>query len=182
MRRRWLIRAAVVLGPMVVVGGGFLALQTWERGALPWERPPIEDVDWFDLSVEHRGVRTEGVVHLSSGFSLTQHKGGCFGKDEPFQAYLYPFFDPDGWNAKEVRILLYTTRPPEDDSVDMEERIRAKTWLGRMFNRGNPVEGFLRPLGPDRWDPSVKVSLEEKGYVLPSPVEENILVIDEFVD
>ena len=167
MRRRLLIRAAVILVPMLLVTLLYIGVQTWERGALPWNRPSVEDVEWVDLNVNHRGVRVSGVVHLDSGFLLLQSRRGCSGQTEEFEAYLYPFFHPDGWNDREVSILLYTTRPPEDKAISLEERT---------------IEGFLRPLGPDRWDPSVQVTLEERGYVLPNPVQENVLVIEEYVD
>ena len=169
MRKRLLKRAAAVLIPMFLVGSAYLAVQTWERGALPWNRPPIVDVDWFDLNVEHRGVRTEGAVHLNAGFKLIYRDGGCSGGEKTEQAYLYPLFEPENYRIddQEVRILLYTTQPPEDDLVDFETRI---------------IEGFLRPLGPDRWDPTVKTNLEERGYLVPAEFEANVLVIDEFVD
>ena len=166
MRRRLLKRAAVILGPMLVVSLAYVGVQTWERGALPWERPPVEEVEWHELNVNHRGVRTTGVVHYRAGFRLIQSRFGCTGTEE-FEAYLYPLFDPDGWNDSEIAIMLYTTRAPDDPDLDMERRT---------------VDGFLRPLGPDRWDPLVQTTLEERGYVLPQPVQENVLLIEEFVD
>ena len=63
--------------------------------------------------------------------------------------------------------MLYTTRPPEDSRLEIEEMT---------------IEGFLRPLGPDRWDPLVQVTLEEKGYKFPMPIQENVFVIEEYVD
>jgi hypothetical protein len=166
-RQRLLLRLTVILVPMMVVSAVVLAVQTWERGALPWERPPVEDVDWIDLNVEHRGVRVHGVVHLNAGFTLRQRRRTWTGSSQEFEAYLYPFFHPDGWNDKEVRIMLYTTRPPEDSRLEIEEMT---------------IEGFLRPLGPDRWDPLVQVTLEEKGYKFPMPIQENVFVIEEYVD
>ena len=167
MQRRTLIRIVAMVGPMLLVSAVFLAVQTWDRGALPWNRPPIVDVDWLDLDANaHRGVRVNGVVHLSSGFVLRHRQSGC-ASDEEFEAYLYPFFHEDGWNDREIRIMLYTTEAPEDEYLDMEART---------------VEGFLRPLGPDRWDPQIHVALEERGYALPEPVEQYVLLIEEFED
>ena len=167
MQRKTLIRIVALFGPMLIVTGVVLAVETWDRGALPWNRPPIVDVDWFDLHVENRGVRVNGVVHLSSGFELQQRRGGCAGEEDEFRAYLYPFFHEEGWSDREIRVLLYTTEPPENENIDIEART---------------IEGYLRPLGPDRWDPRIQVALEERGYALPQPVEQHILLIEEFVD
>ena len=76
-----------------------------------------------------------------------------------------PFFDPENLVTIKVRIL-YTRR----------------NHLKMIWSTSKPAPlKDLRPLGPDRWDPTVKTNLEERGYGS-GWFEANVLVIDEFVD
>jgi len=144
-----------VVGAVVAVGvvlAGLVGVIWWERGAPPGFRPTAVPVAVAAITKEHRGVATEGTVHLA--VRISQASG-----DRRWT--LAPLMPQGDTQAREVRVLLRTERHLDDLATYEDVSVR----------------GFARP--PGRLVPgSVVLALEQSGYT----VSEDLIVLEEWTD
>jgi hypothetical protein len=145
----------VVVGTVaavVLVLGAVVGVVWWERGAPPGFRPAAVPVAVGAITREHRGVATEGTVHLAVRISQVA------GEQRWTLAPLMPLGDTQ---SREVRVLLRTERKLDDLATYEDVTVR----------------GFARP--PGRLVPgSVVLALEQAGYT----VAEDLILLEEWVD
>ena len=123
---------------VLVLLSGWIGFVWWDRGAPPGFRPSLEAVSVNTINRYHRGVRISGMARHDLRIKM---------KVSGEERYLFPLMDSKDFNAKLIKVMILSPKPPSQ-IASLEERT---------------IEGIARPPG-NLVSPDSYKSWQRKGF------------------